>query len=154
MSSGLSGAGAFPSESELESSGNGMSNGKATRGRALGWLSLGLGAAELAAPRLMASGLGLGKGGGASRVIRLLGAREVLSGLGILRRRSPRGWLWARVVGDVMDLALLGATLRTVKKKRRTRVPVALLLVAGVTLADVLAARHLGKQSRMATATP
>lgn len=152
MSSGLSGAGASPSESALEEGGNGVSNGK-SRGRALGWLSLGLGAAELAAPRMLASGLGLGKGTATNRVIRLLGAREILAGLGLLRRRSPRGWLWARVVGDVMNLALLGASLRTMKRKRRTRVPLALFLVAGVTLADVLAARHAGKQSRMAAAT-
>lgn len=121
--------------------------GRQGRGRALGWLSLALGAAQLAAPRMLASGVGLRKAsGGTTRLMRILGARELLSGLGILRRRHPRGWLWARVAGDMMDLALLGSALKTVKRRHRGRLPAALLVVAGVAVIDVLAARHAGKQ--------
>jgi hypothetical protein len=81
--------------------------------------------------------------------MRLVGARELLAGVGILRRRNARGWLWARVVGDVMDLALLGAAFNSVKKRRRGRLPVALMAVAGVAVLDLLAARRAGKQNRL-----
>ena len=132
---------------------SGSANGNQLRGRALGWLSLALGVTQLAAPRMLASGVGLRKAsGGTQRLMRLLGARELLSGVGLLRHRHPRGWLWARVAGDVMDLALLGSAIKTVKKKRRGRLPVALLVVAGVAVVDLLAARHAGKQHRLAMA--
>lgn len=135
-----------------EVTGSGSANGSKVRGRALGWLSLALGVAQLAAPGMLASGVGLKKASRTTRLMRLVGARELLAGLGLLRRRSPRGWLWARVAGDVMDLALLGAAMKTAKKRRRGRIPMALLAVAGVAALDLLAARHAGKQQRLASA--
>lgn len=109
----------------------------------LGWLSIGLGVAEILAPGPFARTIGL-KGRGVSRTVtRLVGVREVAAGLGILRERRPAGWLWSRVAGDVMDLALLGAGLagRGVKRKR---LALAAAGVAGVTAVDALCAERLG----------
>ena len=39
--------------------------------------------------------------------MRLVGAREIASGFGILAQNKPTPWLWSRVGGDAMDLALL-----------------------------------------------
>ena len=73
---------------------------------ALGWFSIGLGIAQLLAPRTMARAIGAPE---STNVMRTVGAREVAAGVGILSRREPSGWLWARVAGDAMDLALIGA---------------------------------------------
>ena len=69
-----------------------------------------------------------------------MGARELGAGLGVLSRRRPSTWLWGRVAGDALDLALLGAALGG-SRGRRTRLAIATAAVAGVTAMDVLAAR-------------
>jgi uncharacterized membrane protein len=53
-------------------------------------------------------------------------------------------WLWARVAGDLMDLALLGAAL-TDKRNQRGRVAAALASVGGVTAADFVSARQTSR---------
>lgn len=104
--------------------------------RGLGWFSVGLGLAELLAPRAVARVFGLERRAG---TVRAFGAREIASGVGILasRRRAP--WLWSRVVGDVMDLALLGSRLG--RSRKRPAVIGALANVLGITALDVVAAR-------------
>src|ERR1700736_6532367 len=72
----------------------------------LGWLSVGLGLAALLAPRKMGELTGLGEGRHA--LIRAVGARELASGAGLLTQTRKTPWLWSRVVGDAMDLAVLG----------------------------------------------
>jgi len=108
---------------------------KDTVARALGWFSLGLGTAQIAAPRVVERLIGLN--GDRQAVMRLLGAREVASGVGILAQRRPTPWLWARVAGDAMDLALLGRAFRAADA-RKARVAGAIAAVAGVTVPDVL----------------
>ena len=49
---------------------------------------------------------------------RIVGVREHGPAIGLLARERPVGWLWARVAGDVMDLALLGASMRQPKERR------------------------------------
>src|SRR5688500_10173494 len=56
-------------------------NTEARLARGLGWFSLALGAAELAMPRQLARGLGVPAGAKTSAIMRVLGAREILSGL-------------------------------------------------------------------------
>jgi uncharacterized membrane protein len=64
--------------------------------------------------------------------------------VGILASRRPSGWLWARVGGDAIDLALLGRAL-TAGDARRGRVAAAAGAVASVTAPDVAAATRLSR---------
>src|SRR5688572_19897184 len=99
----------------------------------LGWFSIGLGLAQLLAPRKVARSVGLGKHHG---LMRVLGIREIMSGVGILSQRKTDRWVNSRVAGDAMDLALLGAAFSSGEGKRG-RVAVATAAVAGVTALDV-----------------
>jgi uncharacterized membrane protein len=110
---------------------------------ALGWFSIGLGLAEVAAPSSVARLIGIGH---RPRLLQAFGLREIASGIGILAGRHPASWLQARVGGDVLDLAALGSSL--VSSRKRGRVALAAAAVAGVTLLDVLCARQLQTRSR------
>ncbi|WP_447598163.1 SRPBCC family protein [Nitrospira sp. Nam80] len=107
---------------------------------ALGWFSIGLGVAELAAPRFLAKTIGVP--GHHPLLFRLLGLREISSGLGILARRQPAVWMRSRVWGDMMDLALLGAWLAA-PRGRPERLLAATAAVAGVTWLDKVCSRQL-----------
>ena len=72
----------------------------------LGWFSIGLGLAELLAPRAMARATGLT---GRETLIRACGLREIVNGIGLLAADDPRPWLWARVAGDAIDMSTLAA---------------------------------------------
>jgi uncharacterized membrane protein len=108
--------------------------------RALGWFSVGLGVAELAAPRQVSRLVGSSRR--RPRLLQALGAREIVSGVGVLMGRRRAGWMWSRFAGDLVDLALLGAALSD-RKSERGRAAAATAAVAGVTALDFLAARKL-----------
>src|SRR5215207_11619783 len=61
--------------------------------RALGWFSLGLGFAQIAAPGKVAQLVGVDDNDETIAVMRVLGAREIASGLGILTQLKPALWL-------------------------------------------------------------
>ena len=105
--------------------------------RGLGWFSIGLGAAAVAAPRLVC----WLSGTRSPAVMRLVGARELAAGIGILTQRDRTPWMWSRVVGDTFDLAALSVAFT--RGSRRGRAGVALAAVAGVAALDVLAAVRL-----------
>ncbi|HTM00654.1 MAG TPA: hypothetical protein VL503_05970 [Candidatus Omnitrophota bacterium] len=105
---------------------------------ALAWFSLGLGALETAAPGAVARFLGIPR---RDRVIRAMGMREITAGIGILTKGQPVRWMWARVVGDVIDLAMLGAAVPA--SERRDRVAWSAGLVAGILAVDFVCARRL-----------
>jgi hypothetical protein len=113
----------------------------------LGWLSIGLGVTQLAAPGVLTRLTGL-RGTGASRTtMRLLGLRGITAGLGILARRRPTGWLWGRVAGDLMDLTLLaGGSVDGAEGRRRAAL--ALVSLMGIAAIDVTAAKKLGRVDR------
>ncbi len=142
----------------------------------VGWFGIALGIFELAAPRTLAQLIGLeapstrwrrtgrtarflpGRitGGPVGRltgdpvhslIIRGLGVREIASGLGILARPRPAAWLWSRVVGDMMDLALLGLALNS-PRTDRVRLAGATAVVAGVTALDVYASVEFTRARR------
>lgn len=102
--------------------------------RGLAFFSIGLGAAELLAPRQLARAIGVDEEN--DNLLRALGLREIGSGLGIMQGSSA-GFVWARVGGDVMDLGLLSAALWS-KPRNRNRVIAAMTAVAGVTVVDVI----------------
>lgn len=110
-----------------------------TLANGIGWFSLALGAAELAAPGRLAEWLGME---GTEPVLRLYGVREIGKGVGILSNRRPAGWMWARVAGDFLDLATLAPGLRA-ENAKRGNVALAMAAVAGVTVLDVICARQL-----------
>ena len=108
----------------------------------LGWFSIGLGVAQLAAPRGMARLVG-GTGDGGSRSTMLgIGVREIAAGVGILSRPRPAEFVWARVAGDVMDLALLSSNLGS-DNPRRGRAVAATAAVLGVAALDYYCAQQL-----------
>jgi hypothetical protein len=110
--------------------------------KGLGWFSIGLGVAQLIAPRVVRRLIGLTDGRGANLTLRAVGAREIASGVAILSMPGRSRPVWARVVGDAMDLGLLGWAMRDICKDR-SRLIGAMAAVAAVTAADVLVAKRL-----------
>ena len=113
--------------------------------KALGWFSIGLGLAQLIAPRSVSRTIGVQD---SPRLMRALGAREIASGVGILSQRRPANWLWARVAGDAMDLALLGAAARS-RHSMRERIGWASAAVAGIAVLDLLSSIDNTQRKRM-----
>lgn len=110
--------------------------------RGLGWFSIGLGAVELLFPRAVSALIGVRP---RPRLIQLLGLRELAAGLGILRQPDTRPFIKARVIGDAMDLGLLG-TAAFSRHTKMGRWAFAVGSVAGVTALDYLC--HQDLQSR------
>jgi uncharacterized membrane protein len=110
--------------------------------RVLGWASAGTAGPLLLRPGGFGRAIGVGDGPRQRAAAAAAGVRELAAAAGLLRRPSPL-WLWARVGGDVMDLALLGSALKSLGNfdnydKRRT--VGAMAAVAGITGLDVYAA--------------
>jgi uncharacterized membrane protein len=118
--------------------------------RSLGWLSIGLGIAEVVAPRRVARLVGVRRD--YDLLVRLLGAREIGTGIGILAQRRPVKPVWSRVIGDAIDLAFLGAAYAS-PKTDRGRLTAATAAVAGVTALDVTIARQLSRSTGVMTKT-
>lgn len=124
-----------------------MQNPERTTGRLV--RALGLASASLGVPMLwrteeVARLVGVDDNPQAATVIRAVGAREMAhAGLLLL---GPQRSVWTRVVGDAMDLAVLGAALRERSGVRRTRTTVATLAVAGITALDLYAAARTGNR--------
>jgi uncharacterized membrane protein len=111
-----------------------------TLGQVLGWFSIGLGLAEVLAPRALGRAIGVGEN--QSATLRMMGAREIVTGIGLLSERRPGTWAWSRVAGDAIDLALLGAAARSPDSDPR-RLAITAAGVAAVTALDVYASRRL-----------
>lgn len=107
--------------------------------KGLGWFSLGLGLTQLLAPLRLSRLIGVGD---RRRVMRAMGAREVLHGLAILAPRSPRPGIWSRVAGDALDTGLLVSTLSDTRTSKG-RVAGALAMVLPIGVLDFLIARRL-----------
>jgi len=134
------------SSANLSSSALSATNGHARSGRAraagLGLLGIGLGLTELAAPAKVAGWVGARDTARARSVLRVFGVREIASGIGLLARPEAPERMWARVAGDVLDLALLGAVLSS-PWSRKNRTVAALVAIAGITAIDALVAAEL-----------
>lgn len=116
----------------------------------LGWFSIGLGLAEVTAPRKMAQLIGVNDAGKTRNVLRSYGIREIAAGVGILTRPRPASWVWGRVAGDVLDLTSLGSALAS-RGVNRTRIAIATAAVAGVTALDVCCGKELSRNPGHAT---
>jgi hypothetical protein len=104
--------------------------------RVLGVASIGIGAAELFAPRWIDRKLGAKDHPIFTRV---LGVRDVVSGVGTIARPENPIWSFARVAGDIARVAALGAALETSRK--RALVLGALGVIAAIGVLDALSAR-------------
>jgi uncharacterized membrane protein len=111
--------------------------------QALGWFSIGLGVTEILAPRSFGRAIGVGDH---PAVVRMLGMRAIMSGVGLLSERKAGTWAWSRVAGDAMDLALLGAATRSADA-RPERIAMAATAVLGMTALDVYSGQQLSRTS-------
>ena len=72
--------------------------------RGIGFVSLGVGLALVAAPGRTAKSFGMGK---RPALGRLLGVRDLILAAGLLRGENPASWLQARAISDAADATLL-----------------------------------------------
>lgn len=113
------------------------------RANTLGWLSLGLGLAQLLAPRQVARWIGVEEDDDTALTLRAVGVRELACGVGLLSHTHGAAWAWARVAGDVMDLALLASAPRNNGAERTLGAAAGVL---GITLLDAQTALQLGRE--------
>ncbi|MBA3556546.1 MAG: SRPBCC family protein [Gemmatimonadales bacterium] len=119
---------------------------------ALGWFSIGLGLAQLASPRGVSRLIGVSESEENRKTMLAIGMREIASGVGILTQSQRAPWVWSRVAGDAMDLALLGRGLNS-RHTDRNRLAAATAAVVGVTLLDYLTSHQLSRRSNGHAAT-
>jgi uncharacterized membrane protein len=110
--------------------------------RGLGWFSIALGSVELLAPGAFARALGargtaLGRG-----LTRFCGVRELAAGVGILTTPRSASWMSSRVIGDVMDVALLLGAMGS-PYARRGRLAMAAVGAAPIMALDAWCAQQL-----------
>jgi uncharacterized membrane protein len=121
--------------------------------RGLGWFSLGLGLAEVAAPDQLAGLIGVRRCASNRQMIRAMGLREIANGLGILARPRSSRLVGLRVIGDLVDLALLRSA-STTRGSRPARLKGAIAAVAGITALDALVTRYLRRAGRAGRGQP
>lgn len=107
-----------------------------TFARSLGWMSIGLGIAELLGPHKLSHSLGHPS---QDQLVKAYGLREIATGLGILTSRNPAPWIWGRVAGDALDLATLSPALKRDNPQRAVAMSAA-AFVLGATAIDLLCA--------------
>jgi len=115
-----------------------MQDNKAAR--SLGWASLAIGLAEIAAPKKLEQAMGISNGQN-SGVMRVLGVREIMHGVDILTHNDPTPGVVSRVAGDVLDGVLLGYA---AKNSRRPKTfALITVMVLGIVALDLLFAKRL-----------
>ncbi|MFG3643198.1 SRPBCC family protein [Micromonospora sp. NPDC047762] len=124
------------------------------RGRRLGWMSLGLGVAQLAAPDTVRRISGVDDSSTSRTMVPLVGARELVHAAGLLTSRRKGIWAWTRVVGDAMDLASLGVAIAHRSGHRRRRLVGVTGAIVGITVVDLLTAVQATRATRIGSAVP
>jgi hypothetical protein len=110
--------------------------------KTLGYFSIALGVAELIAPRALSRAVGAAR---IRPLLRAYGAREIATGVAILASHDPEPWIWARVAGDVADIATV-ATGRSQNNARKENNALALASLAAVTIVDIICAGGLNSE--------
>jgi len=110
------------------------------RGRGLGWMSLGLGVAQLAAPDTVRRISGVDDSATSRTLLQFVGARELVHAAGLLTSRRKGAWAWTRVAGDAMDLTSLGMAIAHRDGSRRRRLVAVTGAIVGITVLDLLTA--------------
>lgn len=110
----------------------------------LGWFSLALGALEMVAPGRLGGEMGLRR----PLLLRAYGLREIAAGAGILASppgsKAQAGFVWARVAGDVLDLATLSLARPRSPGEMRGLAAAAVAVFGALTL-DVTCAAGLSR---------
>jgi hypothetical protein len=110
----------------------------------LGWGSIGIGLCQLLGPRRVTSALGISDKPSHHGILRILGVRELMHGIGILTApqldEKLSAGVWSRVAGDVLDASLLGVA------ATKTKNPAGLAAVAAVVTAIGLADLYCASQ--------
>ncbi len=112
-----------------------MASGR-TVARGLVSFSLSLGLLQVPPPNRFSTWIGVPPRSDRRAGVRAVGARELGAAAGLLAQPRPV-WMWSRVAGDAMDLALLARAARS-GDTRRDRVGGAIAGVAAITAVDVL----------------
>ena len=107
--------------------------------RILGWVSIGVGMAAIAAPVPVISAFGMGE---RPNLGRLLGARDLVLGVGTLWGQNTAGWVRTRGIADALDGALLLGGAAT-GAFRRDRALVSVVVAAGFSTLSFWLARRL-----------
>ncbi|MEU1688922.1 SRPBCC family protein [Micromonospora sp. NPDC005707] len=108
--------------------------------RVLGWFSLGLGAAAIAATPRLSRLCGVDDSRTARTVLRAAGVRELGHAAALLIPRRAGWGTWTRVAGDIMDLAACGRAMSHRKGERRRRLMYTTGALAGITVVDLYTA--------------
>ncbi|WP_282285494.1 SRPBCC family protein [Micromonospora sp. WMMD998] len=122
------------------------------RGRGLGWMSLGLGVTQLAAPDTVRRISGVDDFATSRAVVQLVGARELVHAAGLLTSRRKGIWAWTRVLGDAMDLAALGIAIAHRSGRRRRRLVGVTGAIIGITVVDLLTAAQATRSKEVGSA--
>ena len=122
-------------------------NGATAMARGLGFFSTGLGLSQLLAPEAFDELIGVRPDPETQTITRAIGARELGAAAGLLAGPTPVAFMWMRVAGDLMDLALLGRALNA-RGNRQDRVGQAMAAVVAITALDVLASLLVTRESR------
>jgi hypothetical protein len=107
----------------------------------LGLFSIALGVTEVVAAPSLARFLGMEN---RTEWLRAYGVREIAMGIGILSQPRPRGWLWARAAGDLLDIATLVPALAE-ENPKRGRAAAAVGAIVAVAALDVICASLVGR---------
>jgi uncharacterized membrane protein len=114
----------------------------------IGWFSIGLGVAEIVGTRQLTELIGVKPTRKNRAVMQAMGVREIVKGVGILAKDRPIDWLWGRVAGDMLDVALLGRALSAHSNKPE-RTTAAIGAVLGVAALDVFTAQALASGQKL-----
>ena len=114
-------------------------HGRARVGADVGWVSVGIGLAAVAVPGPLMKAIGLGD---RPNLGRLIGARDLVLGTGLLRGQNTAAWCLTRGIADARDVALIigGAASGAF---RRDRAPIGVASGAGFSALSFWLARRL-----------
>ena len=118
--------------------------------KGLGLLSLAIGGAELFAGRRLKHALGLPIPSNFVKYV--LGPREIINGFVAMAHPDKAGPVGTRILGDALDLAILGTALLPTNR-RRNMAALATIAVVGVTILDLAAGAALARRETSALAT-
>jgi hypothetical protein len=112
--------------------------------RLLGWVSFAVGAAELLAPKKVARAVGMRED--QALLLRACGARQMATGVGA-HSVYPVPALWARMGGDLADMAILAVAARRLEGGRGNGPWIAMAAVGGLAVVSAVVASRLAAET-------
>jgi uncharacterized membrane protein len=112
--------------------------------RGLAWFSVGIGIAQILAPRAIAKISGVPV---PPALVVACGVRELACGIGLLTQDEAAPWVRARIAGDALDLAALGGGLLVPGADRR-RIGVNAAVIGAIAAVDIYCSRDLASHGR------